>query len=182
MKESVSIVWHKVLDLPGLDEGRVMSVTAGTTGIALSRFNGQYGALDNRCPHQGGPLGEGSIEQGVGDQCWLRCPWYGWDFHPLTGQSPRGHGDGLKTISVEEREDGIVTGDGGFAQYMMELLTAVKHGTTELHNPNFADYVGNCGGRGLRVERADDLKAAMTEARDYAGPATVEVMADALLF
>src|SRR5256714_3224461 len=29
-------------------------------------------AYPNRCPHQGGPLGEGSIENG-----WLRCPWHG---------------------------------------------------------------------------------------------------------
>jgi len=101
------LVWHKVLDLPGLEEGRVTTVTAGTTSIALSRFRGQYGAVDNACPHQGGPLGEGSIEEGVDDQCWLRCPWHGWDFNPLTGESPGGHGDGLKTFPVEERDDGI---------------------------------------------------------------------------
>ncbi len=29
------------------------------------------------------------------------------DFNPLTGQSPGGHGDGLETFAVEEREDGI---------------------------------------------------------------------------
>ncbi len=102
-----SLLWHKVLDLPGLEEGRVTTVTAGTASIALSRFQGQYGALENACPHQGGPLGEGSIEKGVEDQCWLRCPWHGWDFNPLTGESPGGHGDRLKSFPVEEREDGI---------------------------------------------------------------------------
>ena len=107
---SDALVWHKVLDPPGLDEGRVTSVTAGSTGVALSRFNGLYGAVDNRCPHQGGPLGEGSIERGVDDQCWLRCPWHGWDFNPLTGESPGGHGDGLQTFPVEEREDGVYVG------------------------------------------------------------------------
>ena len=103
-------IWHKVLAHPGLDEGRVTVVTAGTTSIALTRSNGQYGALENACPHQGGPLGEGSIEDGVEDKCWLRCPWHGWDFDPLTGQSPGGHGDGLITYPVEEREDGIYVG------------------------------------------------------------------------
>ncbi len=103
----VAARWHKVLDLPGLGDDRVVTVTAGTTSIALSRFNGQYGALDNRCPHQGGPLGEGSIERGAENQCWLRCPWHGWDFNPLTGESPGGHGDRLASFPVEEREDGI---------------------------------------------------------------------------
>ncbi len=32
--------------------------------MALTHVNGQYAAMDNRCPHQGGPLGEGSIERG----------------------------------------------------------------------------------------------------------------------
>jgi thiamine pyrophosphate-dependent acetolactate synthase large subunit-like protein len=49
--------------------------------------------MDNRCPHQGGPLGEGSIEKGVDGQCWIRCPWHGWDFDPLTGRPPGGHED-----------------------------------------------------------------------------------------
>ncbi|MEL6548277.1 MAG: thiamine pyrophosphate-binding protein, partial [Myxococcota bacterium] len=63
---------------------------------------GRYGALDNRCPHQGGPLGEGSIENG-----WLRCPWHGWDYHPITGASPGGFKDTLETFEVEERDDGV---------------------------------------------------------------------------
>jgi pyruvate oxidase len=110
MSDSSNLTWHKVLDPPGLDEGRVTTVTAGTTSIALSRLGGQYGALENHCPHQGGPLGEGSIEKGAEGECWLRCPWHGWDFNPLTGESPGGHGDHLTTFPVEEREDGIYVG------------------------------------------------------------------------
>ena len=110
MSQNTGVVWHKVLDLPGLEEGRVTVVTAGTVSIALSRWQGQYGAVDNACPHQGGPLGEGSIEAGVEGKCWLRCPWHGWDFDPITGQSPGGHGDGLDTFPVEERGDGIYVG------------------------------------------------------------------------
>ncbi|MEM9478266.1 MAG: thiamine pyrophosphate-dependent enzyme [Verrucomicrobiota bacterium] len=107
---SDSLEWNKVLDLPGLEERRVTTITVGTTSIALSKFNGQYGALDNACPHQGGPLGEGSIEEGAEGKCWLRCPWHGWDFDPLTGESPGGHGDRLDGFPVEEREDGIYVG------------------------------------------------------------------------
>ncbi len=94
--------WIKVAEADELPEGRVKTVTAGTRTLALTHFDGQYGALDNKCPHQGGPLGEGSIED-----CWLRCPWHGWDFHPLTGESPGGHDDGVETFPVEAREDGI---------------------------------------------------------------------------
>ena len=40
---------------------------------------------DNRCPHQGGPLGEGSIENGL-----LRCPWHGYDYDPTHRPPPAG--------------------------------------------------------------------------------------------
>jgi len=94
--------WFKVLALDGLDENRVTTVACGRKTLCLTRFEGKYGAMDNRCPHQGGPLGEGSIENG-----WLRCPWHGWDFHPLTGLSPGAHSDGVPLYEVEEREDGV---------------------------------------------------------------------------
>lgn len=72
-----------------LHDGEVRAVQARTQSIALTCHRGEIGALDNACPHQGGPLGEGSIECNEGDDdCWLRCPWHGWDFHPLTGRSP----------------------------------------------------------------------------------------------
>jgi pyruvate oxidase len=105
------IVWHKVAECDELAEARVKSVTAGTKSIALTHFNGQYAAMDNHCPHQGGPLGEGAIERGSDGQCWLRCPWHGWDFDPLTGKPPGGHKDsGQDMYLVETRDDGIYVG------------------------------------------------------------------------
>ena len=97
--------WHKVATPDELPEGRVKSVTCGLETICLSHFEGKYAALSNKCPHQGGPLGEGSIENG-----WLRCPWHGWDFHPVTGKPPGGYDDGVPTFPVEVREDGVYVG------------------------------------------------------------------------
>ena len=99
--------WHKVLDNDELPEGRVTTVTIGKRSFAVSHHDGQYGALDNRCPHQGGPLGEGSIEPGAEGKSWLRCPWHGYDYDPLTGESPGVHGDAPPCVATEERTDGI---------------------------------------------------------------------------
>src|SRR5947207_5633050 len=94
--------WHRVepVDVPG--EGRVRSVTVGGRTVALARCGGSLGALENRCPHQGGPLGEGSIENG-----WLRCPWHGYDYDPLTGRPPEGFTDGAVRFEVAEPSDGV---------------------------------------------------------------------------
>ena len=94
--------WHKVAEIDGLDDGRVRAVTVDRRTIALCRVGEQYSALDNRCPHQGGPLGEGSIENG-----WLRCPWHGYDYDPLTGRPPEGLDDAVTSFPVECRADGV---------------------------------------------------------------------------
>ncbi len=96
--------WEKVLEPDELAEGRVKPVTCHRLTVCMTRHKGEYAALDNRCPHQGGPLGEGSIENGL-----LRCPWHGWDFDPLSGKPP-GYDDGVETFPVEVRGDGVYVG------------------------------------------------------------------------
>jgi thiamine pyrophosphate-dependent acetolactate synthase large subunit-like protein/nitrite reductase/ring-hydroxylating ferredoxin subunit len=95
-------VWYKVADLGGVTPNRVMTVTAGTHQICLVNHNNKITALDNHCPHQGGPLGEGQIENG-----WVICPWHAYEYDPETGKAPEGFEDCVKTYPVELREDGI---------------------------------------------------------------------------
>ncbi|NQV40765.1 MAG: Rieske 2Fe-2S domain-containing protein [Candidatus Marinimicrobia bacterium] len=91
-----SLKWWSVLkDKDFLIEGRVMTVIADTKQICLTHYEGEICALDNHCPHQGGPLGEGSIEKGL-----LRCPWHGWDYHPCSGKAP-GFDDGVPTYPIK---------------------------------------------------------------------------------
>ena len=110
-KHDEQLVWYRVADLDELPEGRVKTVTAATHSMALTHIDGEFTAMDNRCPHQGGPLGEGSIEIGADGKCLLRCPWHGWDFDPKTGRPPGGHEDSGQTLyPVDVREDGIYLG------------------------------------------------------------------------
>jgi thiamine pyrophosphate-dependent acetolactate synthase large subunit-like protein/nitrite reductase/ring-hydroxylating ferredoxin subunit len=92
--------WHRVdLDLP---VGDVTTVVIGDRAVAVTRTAQGYGALDNRCPHQGGPLGDGQIEGGC-----LICPWHGYEYDPRTGAPPEGYSDVATSYDVEERDDGI---------------------------------------------------------------------------
>ena len=52
---------------------------------------------------------------------------------------------------------------------------------TGLRNPDFSEYAKLCGAKGIRVTDAGALDDAMAEARDYHGPALVEVMTDTAL-
>lgn len=146
--------WVRVTGPEGLDEGRVTTVQAGRHTVALTRFEGCYGALDNRCPHQGGPLGEGSIEHGL-----LRCPWHGFDFDPITGESPAGHGDKAQTYPVQVRDDGVYvsvpvdeTHQRTVADAIVETLVAwdIRHvfGMVGHSNLGLADALSRAEARG----------------------------------
>ena len=74
-----SVKVAKAADVPP-GEGRV--VQAGTRSLALFNVDGAYHAIDNECPHRGGPLGEGELEG-----CLLTCPWHAWQFDVRTGES-----------------------------------------------------------------------------------------------
>ncbi|MBA3287167.1 MAG: Rieske 2Fe-2S domain-containing protein, partial [Acidimicrobiia bacterium] len=94
--------WHCVLEPGELADQRVTTVPVGRRTLCLTRVGDSYGALDNACPHQGGPLGEGSIEHG-----WLRCPWHGYDYSPCNGVPPPPFADAPAAYAVDVREDGV---------------------------------------------------------------------------
>ncbi len=101
-KDRQSPKFHKVLDHGELAEGRVTTIDVGHHSLAVTHYDGQYGCLKNACPHQGGPLGEGSIENGM-----LRCPWHGYDYDPLTGSPPPPFDDAPGNYEVDVRDDGV---------------------------------------------------------------------------
>ena len=95
--------WHKLVDVDEVPQGRVFTVTIGHESLCVSHTAvGGYGCIANACPHQGGPLGEGSIENG-----WLRCPWHGYDFSPKNGIPPGAFNDGPAAYRTEVRPDGV---------------------------------------------------------------------------
>ncbi|MDH3752498.1 MAG: thiamine pyrophosphate-binding protein [Acidimicrobiia bacterium] len=146
--------WHKVVDLDEVPEGRVTTITVGRRSLAITHFDGQYGALDNHCPHQGGPLGEGSIEKGL-----LRCPWHGYDYDPLTGSPPPPFDDAPACFDTEVRSDGVyvaLPGDEPHARTVSDVLveTMIAWGVTHVFgmvghsNLGFADAMRKAESRG----------------------------------
>ena len=155
-QDSSQSTFYKVAELDDLADGRVRTVVAGRHSLALTRVGDQYGALDNHCPHQGGPLGEGSIEKGM-----LRCPWHGYDYDPLTGTPPGGFSDAPACFLLEVREDGIYVAlpvdpphERTVSDVMVETMVAwgVTHvfGMVGHSNLGFADAM-------RRAELAGDL-------------------------
>lgn len=101
-----TLTWFRVGDADLLEKGRVITVQAGHSVVCLSRTEKGYGAISNRCPHQGGPLGDGFLQNG-----YVVCPWHAYEYDPHTGDSPPEYDDEpVAPFKVELREDGIYVG------------------------------------------------------------------------
>jgi 3-phenylpropionate/trans-cinnamate dioxygenase ferredoxin subunit len=89
---------HVVATVAEIPPGRRKLVEVAGRSIGVFNVAGEFFALRNTCPHQGGPLcqgltgslvlaarpGEYSLSR-PGEM--LRCPWHGWEFDMRTGQS-----------------------------------------------------------------------------------------------
>jgi len=63
--------------------GRSKVIREGDLQIALFNLGDIFYAIDNICPHSGGPLSKGELQGEV-----VKCPWHGWQFNIKTGLSP----------------------------------------------------------------------------------------------
>ena len=69
----------RLIDVP---IGRVLQVQAGDRTYALINLDGTLHAIDNNCPHMGGPLSKGTLK---GKQ--LVCPWHAWSWDVTSGRN-----------------------------------------------------------------------------------------------
>jgi nitrite reductase (NADH) small subunit len=67
-------------DLP--PEGAAKEFCVRDHTLCVATLHGKPLALDNVCPHRGGPLAEGTVEHGK-----IVCPWHQWEFDLATGQA-----------------------------------------------------------------------------------------------
>jgi nitrite reductase (NADH) small subunit len=89
-----------VADVPP-GEGRV--VEAGGRVLALFNVRGSFFAIDNACPHRGGPLGEGDLDDGV-----VTCPWHAWRWDVRTGANVNNPAVTLACVPVQVEGDALV--------------------------------------------------------------------------
>lgn len=92
-----------------VSEGQVIVVEARGKRIAVCRSNGVLYAIDDRCTHDNGPLGEGELIEGE-----IECPRHGARFDIKTGKAMCLPAVGaVKTYEVDIREGDIWIGIPG---------------------------------------------------------------------
>lgn len=94
--------WINLGPVPELTEkGRHVLKVDGLQ-IALFKTEDGLFAINNRCPHEGYPLAEGTLNDG----CTLACNWHGWAFNLKTGKAIQGR-DPVRTYDMRTDEKDI---------------------------------------------------------------------------
>ena len=97
-----STTWTRATSLKQLQRKGCVVIRRQGRQIAIFDTTEGLFACNNRCPHEGYPLREGSLDE----SCLLTCNWHNWKFNLKTGENLYG-GDRLRTYPVELRDDEI---------------------------------------------------------------------------
>jgi nitrite reductase/ring-hydroxylating ferredoxin subunit len=99
------MVFHELCRTADVEEGVGKPFSIDGNHLAVYRYEDDFYACDNRCPHMGYPLSEGSVRDGV-----LICHWHHWEFDLKTGGCFLTNGDDVASFPIEVRDDVLFVG------------------------------------------------------------------------
>lgn len=116
---AVSTEWVEVGTVADFVDGSRAIVRVGDREVFVVRSGDDFYAYENRCLHQGGPVGEGmmigKVEAELGsngeligerfseDEIHIVCPWHGWEYDIRSGRCAADRSMGLRQHEVEIR-------------------------------------------------------------------------------
>ena len=79
------MAWTTLCELSELTEGEGHFVDIDGRELAVFLHQGKPHVTSNECPHAGGSMASGYIEDNAGVACAV-CPWHGWPFRLDNGE------------------------------------------------------------------------------------------------
>ncbi len=161
--DQTNLVYHKLSAAESFEQGEGKPFHVNGTHLAVFRYGDKFYAVDNRCPHMGYPMSEGSIRDGV-----LICHWHHWEFDLKSGGCFLAFGDDLKAFPVELRDDG-------------NLYVGLARGEKEAAQRRVIDRGKRALERGLKDRSSFFIAKAVTALND-AGAAPQEIIQQGLYY
>jgi nitrite reductase/ring-hydroxylating ferredoxin subunit len=94
----------RVADVKDIPVSEALVIEEQGHSIAIFNVSGNLHAMNNICPHQGGPLGEGIM-----DGHNIICPLHGWQFDCRNGEAVGdGHGVSVQVYQVKTEGNDIL--------------------------------------------------------------------------
>lgn len=99
------IKFHRVCATTELLNGEKAGFVIDHHNILIVKLANRFLAYENACPHQGVPLSEGDLKEGV-----LTCFAHQWEFDALTGKGINPESSCLVELTVKVEEENIWVG------------------------------------------------------------------------
>ena len=93
------MAFARLASLADLKPGTMIDVELGERMIVICNVAGELHAMDGRCPHRDGPLGQGALHGTM-----VVCPWHAWEFDCVTGRND--YNPELRQAKFDVRVDG----------------------------------------------------------------------------
>ena len=161
--DQTDLVYHRLCPAQTFEQGEGKPFHVNGTHLAVFQYGEKYYAVDNRCPHMGYPMSEGSIRDGV-----LICHWHHWEFDLKSGGCFLAFGDDLKAFPVELRDDG-------------NLYVGLARGEKEAAQRRVIDRGKRALERGLKDRSSFFIAKAVTALND-AGATPKEIIQQGLYY
>jgi nitrite reductase/ring-hydroxylating ferredoxin subunit len=92
-----------VCPLAALPPGERKFLEVDDRPLAILNVDGELHAIENVCPHRGGPVGEGMLDGHI-----LTCPWHDWSFDIRSGQNTMNPAAVIRTYPCRAEGDQVV--------------------------------------------------------------------------
>jgi nitrite reductase (NADH) small subunit len=96
--EDLQMPFVRAVKIDEVPAGTVRELQVEGREIALANVGGHFYAINNTCLHEGGPLGEGSLEGKI-----ITCPWHLWEYDVTTGKLLENPNVGVACYPTEVR-------------------------------------------------------------------------------
>ncbi|MBI2839287.1 MAG: Rieske 2Fe-2S domain-containing protein [Acidobacteria bacterium] len=95
--------YKRALGVSDLQPGHAVTVAVDGIEVAVFNVDGRFYALQNACPHRGGPLGDGDLEGSI-----VTCPWHGWEWDVTSGSGAEDASVKTKAYQVKVEGDEVL--------------------------------------------------------------------------
>lgn len=87
----------KVCNVSDIPEGKMKIFSKNMIEFVVIHQDSKFHALYNKCPHMGGSLGDGTIDE----KGYITCPLHSWQFNGQTGKGPEGYEDSVPSFETD---------------------------------------------------------------------------------
>src|SRR5580693_7805026 len=97
------MAWTKLATIGEVPNDSVIEVEHEGNLYAICNAGGEFCAVSGVCPHEGGPLGQGTVIHGI-----IVCPWHMWEFDARSGACLVDDQMAIPTYSVKIEDTSIL--------------------------------------------------------------------------